>query len=83
MFIVYRTLAGEFCVLNGEFSDLRCLKNSLYTLGVITLAIFPFGERLLALPKGGNFLCVNVLHIVKLPRGNFQGDVKKIKKIFS
>ena len=25
----YRTLAGEFCVVNGEFSDLQCLMNNL------------------------------------------------------
>ena len=29
--IGYRTLAGEFCVVNGEFSDLRCLMNNLST----------------------------------------------------
>ena len=27
----YQTLAGEFCVVNGEFSDLRCLMNTLRT----------------------------------------------------
>ena len=26
--IGYRTFAGEFCVVNGEFSDLRCLMNT-------------------------------------------------------
>ena len=25
----YQTLAGEFCLVNGEFSDLRCLMNIL------------------------------------------------------
>ena len=26
----YQTLAGEFCIVNGEFSDLRCLMNTLH-----------------------------------------------------
>ena len=29
--IGYGLLAGEFCVVKGEFSDLRCLVNTLYT----------------------------------------------------
>ena len=33
-------------------------------------------------PRGSNFLCVNVFPIVKLRQGNFQGDVKKNKRIF-
>ena len=30
--IGYRTFAGELCVVNGEFSDLRCRMNILYKL---------------------------------------------------
>ena len=25
-----RNLAGEFCIVDGEFSDLRCLMNTLH-----------------------------------------------------
>ena len=32
--------------------------------------------------RGSNFLCVNVFPIVKLHQGNFQGDVRKNKRIF-
>ena len=28
----YQTLVGKFCVVNGEFSDLRCLMNILVNL---------------------------------------------------
>ena len=30
-----RNLAGEFCVIDGEFSDLRCLMNTLIMHGNI------------------------------------------------
>ena len=36
--IGYGLLAGEFCVVNGEFSDLWCLMNTLYTC--IALVLF-------------------------------------------
>ena len=36
--IGYGLLAGEFCVVNGEFSDLWCLMNTLYTC----IALFLF-----------------------------------------
>ena len=29
--IEYGTLAREFCIVNGEFSDVWCLTNTLYT----------------------------------------------------
>ena len=43
--IGYHTLAGEFCVVNGDFSDLRCLMN--------TLSQSP-------LPKGGGLMEVQL-----------------------
>ena len=32
MVIGYQALAGEFCSVNGGFSRLRCLMNTLYSL---------------------------------------------------
>ena len=43
--IGYHTLAGEFCVVNGDFSNLRCLMN--------TLSQSP-------LPKGGGLMEVQL-----------------------
>ena len=45
IFIGYRTSAGEFCVVNREFSDLRCLLNTLthdFVFGPFTHLFFNF-----------------------------------------
>ena len=40
-----RNLAGEFCVVDGEFSDLRCLMNTL----IIAVCKLAFIENLCSL----------------------------------
>ena len=37
MVVGYRTFAGEFCIVNGEFSYLQCLINTLIYLQTDTL----------------------------------------------
>ena len=43
----YQTLAGEFCLVNGEFSDLRCLMNILVNWKDITTRTFSKKNRAL------------------------------------
>ena len=54
----HQNLAGEFCVVCGEFSDLRCLMNTLQNIQIIH-NVHPYPLLIVTMAQEPNILHVN------------------------